>query len=445
MSEKNYYLLFAINVLLFIAAPSCYSYEFCLLIFIVFLYTAILNYIKSKKYEIIGFNLLFTLSFAGVTFAFPLIVYPIDPNYSLMAFGYDHNVITKCTAICGIAYSSYVIGYQKLFHTGRPKRIEHTLKFGDYEANVVFCITLFLFVLSIVWGGLDGIESRYNGSQSLSNPNIKYVFVALMPMMQLMSVSLFFCNKKKNIIKILLLICVMCVSLFAVGSRAIPLVMLTVVLYWFVKRFNLSLLSTLSIVTIGVILLSIIGNLRSTQVSIEGIRTYSNQATIGWVENISDLFINSRNLYAAYSEIDTFWDYKPTILLGTILAVIPFLQSIVKTIFNIPYYLMSSPDYFTWAVFGVGSKLGLGTHIVGEVYLASGLIGVIFMFYILGKIVGFSMKRMADGEIKWSIVYLMLLSSSVFMCRGSIFEAFRPAVLGIITIYLINKFRISLK
>ena len=64
----------------------------------------------------------------------------------------------------------------------------------------------------------------------------------------------------------------------------------------------------------------------------------------------------------------------------------------------------------------------MGTNIVGDVYIGGGFLSVVILFFFLGYITGHSfVKIKTQRNIYGLILYMTLLSNSVFMCRGSYF------------------------
>ena len=167
------------------------------------------------------------------------------------------------------------------------------------------------------------------------------------------------------------------------GSRAISisLILGLFYVYWNKKRIPIYIL--ISLFLLGIISLSIIGSIRGG----EGNTEESNVGVWGF---FLDLIINNRNLFDAYSIVQS-KGYEPSVLIGPILAVIPFAQFIYTTIFNIPPYKMNSAMYITVDHFGANPPVGLGTNIVGDVYLGGGTCTTVILLFALGYLVSKSL------------------------------------------------------
>ena len=83
------------------------------------------------------------------------------------------------------------------------------------------------------------------------------------------------------------------------------------------------------------------------------------------------------------------------------------------------------------------SGTGFGTNIVGDAYLAFGLIGVIVFFYLLGFIVVYLRKRFFLNELWGSIIYIQLVGGSLYMVRSSVIGGIRGYIWGIIIVWFL--------
>ncbi len=403
------YCFFIISLVLYICAPNVYSYSYCWILHIVFVCNALYT-IKHRNEEIVGFNTLFTLSFYGVTFIYPIFIYPIAPNYSLFAYQIDDTIITKATALANIAYVSYAMAYAKR-RTICSENIEPVVPYKSL--NIILFIEILLFLLVICTGTLQGLKSKYTGEVYAVNPIAKFISVLLG------AFSVFTCianykNNKQSIYLILLFIC--CVFLY-VGSRGIALSIFSLFFYYLYERYQFSLTSIIIIVVIGVFLFAAIGDYRVGQETGDVI----SDSNVGVFEVAEDFIVNSRNLYALYTYVQENSITYGISSLSYILAVIPFSQSVVSNLFGIPPYMMRSEMVTTATAISEDSSLGLGTHIVGDVYVSFGLLGVILLFYFLGYIIRYSRRKMQEGIWSGTVIYFGLLAHSIFMCRGAYF------------------------
>lgn len=113
--------------------------------------------------------------------------------------------------------------------------------------------------------------------------------------------------------------------------------------------------------------------------AIRGGQELETESSVGFWGAFLDLIVNNRNLYDAYSLVHTN-GIVPTVLIGPILAAIPMGQSLFCLLTGTPDNEMRSSLYITIEHFGSNPPIGLGTNIVGDVYIGGGIIAVIILF-----------------------------------------------------------------
>lgn len=416
-------------------APNIYSFGYCLWIHNLFLLSAILLYVADLKNEKVGFNALFTISFFFTNFVYPVYIYPVDPNYSLFQYQFNTNVITKCTALAQIAYSIYACGYlYKLPNIGR-----RSINFPYYlkqtklrKIEILICLFIITF---IGLGGLDYFEDRYLRGEMSSSMMVQYMMLFFVPIVIWFSSLIYLCKNKVQSYQIYILLIGLSFILLTSGTRTIPLVILASLFIIYCQQRRLPIYIIFLCVIGGVLLMSYIGNVRHDGV-LDSSYIYDNGSQFGWMENMSDLFICNRGLYVFYDYVDSHSYTYGLSMLGCLLSPVPFAQRTFITITGIPSYLLDSPNFHTFLEFGTNAPLGLGTNIVGDVYLALGLIGVIVLFFFLGRFIVFVRGKMYEGIYLYAIVYLVVASDAIYMCRAAYLDTFKSILWTILLAWL---------
>lgn len=426
------YLIFVIlSLILFWSAPGEYSYSYCALLHICFILNALFLLVKDTKKEIVNFNLLFTISFYFVNFVYPLFIYPVNPDFSLFRFSFNTSVISSSTALAFVAYSLYAYAYSRTSKGSIPwQMVDLYLPRGVIQ--IVLSMTIILFIIFLSVGGLDFYSEIYQQGSRTTSPIVKYIIVFLNPLILLSSLMIYFTREKKLKRLIILLSTVISFILLFTGTRTLPLSVLILLFIYISREKHFSRLNVFLCLLLGIVGMSLVGMLRGGDVnSIE----YSSQ----WYEFMEDLIINNRNLYVIYdfvSENGILWGIP---FLGPTLSIIPMLQSIVMKLWDIPYQLMSSPDFITFMEFGDNPPLGLGSNIVADVYLSFGLIGVVIAFYFLGYFIAEMRNKMWRGKLYPTLIYYIMVSESIYMCRSTYLSCFRTLVWALIITYLLIK------
>lgn len=426
-----------LSFLLYLLAPNQYSFLYCAVLFGILLANAIYVFREDYKIEIFGFNTIFSLSIILVTYIYPLFIYQILPSFSLFSFDYNENVITKASAMVNIAYAMYVSGYMNIQQTDMKYRLinkRKTFQFpkliSEQKLSIFNKIVICLFVLIIITGGLNMFQSQYGGDKSVQASGIfGFVWVFFQTFCILIVISNLHYDKKSTYIIISLIMFI----LMSVGTRTLPLCVILLMMHALCLKRNISLSKIAAICVILFGLLSIVGRLRLGNANLSDVST----TEIGIWAFFEDFIVCSRNQYVIYDYVQKHGTTNGVSSMSYILSVVPFAQSIVGKIFGWSDSDMRSESLTTkWE----DSDVGLGTHIVGDVYLAFGLIGVIILFYILGYIVAKSRRYMLLGYWKGTIIYLVLLAGSMFMCRGSFFYSLKNIVWSLLIISLFRGF-----
>lgn len=419
------YIIVLISLLLYLFAPNSYSWTYCMVVMAVFISNYLLIY---KNDHDIGFNLFFAVAFWSVSFVFPVFVYPINNDYSLFRFGYNADVITKATSLSQFAYSLFSFGFL-IRHNVKGIQVSSRANTSLSEKNIraLFFFSIALFLVTTLSGGYKYFSSLYNSDSSgVESSLIKYIFIILNLTVSLLCMSINSVEKNSLRYGIVVYSLAVVFSYLIAGSRTFPIAVLLILSY-IILRKRMRTWQYLFVIVAGVILFSLVGSIRSTGVTAEGmIVEYSNDKE--WYDYLLDMIVANRNLYDSYEYVQENSITYGLTFMGNVLAVIPFAQSIFCNLFGIPGYALTSATFITYLMFGKEMPVGLGTHIVGDVYMGSGLIGIIVLFPLLGWIVSYSLKRMEAGYYRWSIVYLLLLSDAVFMCRGTMLEMLRSLV-----------------
>ena len=114
------------------------------------------------------------------------------------------------------------------------------------------------------------------------------------------------------------------------------------------------------------------------------------------------------------------------------LSIVPFLQSIVGSFVDFNNFALSSSRYYT-GVFDTES--GLGTNIIGDIYYTFGLIGVIFIMFIMGRFCSYLSNRKNKYIF---LMYLIFTGNSIFAARVELLYVVRLLTWGCIILFAIT-------
>ena len=432
-------ILLCISLILYYFAPNYYSFGYCLWVQNLFIASAAFVIISDIQNEKVGFNLLFSISFFFTNFVYPVYIYPVDPHYSLFSFSFNEQVISKCTALAQVAYAAYACGYLWKIH--KEKTFVHLGIDFSASSKQIRTISIFVFTYFLLFlfsGGLDYFEDRYIRGEMSSNMVAQYLMLFFPTIIIFYGSLIFLCRRRKQITFIYGLLTLIALILLSSGTRTFPLLIFSSLLVIYCTRNKVSLSFVVPCIIIGILLMSFIGDVRNEEI-ITSYQFNDRTSEFGFLEHFSDLFINNRNLYVFYDFVDNnSYTYGLSMVSG-LLSPIPFAQNIFQALTEIPYYLLGSASLSTFLTLGDPPAFGLGTNIVGDVYLAFGLIGVLIFFFALGRLIIYSRRRALNGSFIYIIVYLSLAADAIYMCRAAYFDALRMIAWALILTYIFIK------
>lgn len=432
-------LLLLSSLFLYLFAPDKYNYAYILLVFCVFIingYISIKSDIKNKEY--ISFSVLFLFSFFLTSFAYSIFLKPagIDIMYLHII---NENVITKSTALCQLAFSSYVLG----LGLKRKKKI-------SYEHKIVKAHPLNYIITPII-GFIFFIAGYFIVTSRGDTINFDVGWSAFMFMLFILypSIVIAYSGEKsvlydKKIFLLIMLTIPAFLLLFIIGDRGL-IMMIGISLFslyiYYIKKIKFIYIMLFSIISI--LLFSIIAEVRTEGDVLKGIQGYQVGKVDSKWDHLSDLTSISRNLYVGYEYKEKYGLYKPERIFLLAISPIPFLPSLISNnLLNDEYSSYSSTakiitQQTSFIKQGHSLSGGAGTHAVIDVYMSWGLLGTIIMFLLLGYIVNLSHKN-SRKNIYYACVYFGLTAYSISMPRGSLFSAYRLVILLMLLSYLLR-------
>jgi oligosaccharide repeat unit polymerase len=441
--------LLLVSVVVYIFAPQKYNYGYCMLCTIFFIAACVLFFLSKKQKNVLTFESLFLIISFFAYFVYPTFIYPINPHYFWMfSFEFNHDVISKSTAIALIGTLSYMCG--SICYQPREKQKSQIPK--EKIHNIVFILLTFLaFVVFFLTMNKQAFTKSYNsveiGSLYLILLLLTLICVSVITEMYNLSVknhrSVFSCINHTNPL-LLLLTVIFIVIFYYIGSRTMPLQICLMIgcLYGLLmkpigwKKFAFICLA-------GVMFMSVLVVLRVNREA--NTNKILEENTTHFFDPAMDIVITNRSLYVA---VDYVHEHNVTfgkIMLANLMSPIPILQSTVIKLFNVKQSDLSSSEFFTVMQLGENYSVGLGTTIMADVYLAFGLPGVLFLMFILGFFVAKHMNKALSGNLYSLAIYAVMASYSVYLVRAEYFFPLRLLVWTLCCIYIMKALPITLK
>ena len=419
-----------IALIVYILHPNDYVYSYNLYCMLQFIGSFIIFLILKKKKNYFDFDILFLITCFFAFFAYPVLIFPIDPYY-FFAFNikFDHTVISQGTALALLGLEIYMTG--SIFYNA--PNTKPNVNIGFYPLKAYTFSTDLLLIFFIILGGYTNFYNAYKGIESAESGLFAYIHVMLITFL-IVSICMQYSNllyidryklSSKYIYKpFLFLIFAYVIIVLSTGSRTVPLqiVLAMVGLYTLIFK-PMSLKLTLILIGIGVFSLASISYMRT-----DG----------GKIGNIYDAFIDiiivNRNTFAAIEYVNNNGYTYGTSMLSYLLQPIPFGQSIIFNIFNLDPNYMASSKLLTTEALGYDRSIGLGTNIIADIYLSFGVIGIIIFMFFGGWFVS-KAKYLAKYKMNYMVIYAVLIANSVFLVRAEFFYCLQEIIWALIVFY----------
>lgn len=426
-----------LSLILYAFSPTKYDYPYLLLIFALFIFSGFISIKQQiKRKEFISFNVLFAISFFLTSFAYPIFIKPIGLDIWLSQI-INENVITKSTALCQLAFSSYVLGLG--IKKNKKKNYTHILSKAhpvNYFISPLIGFIFFIIGFFIVISTKGTINFDEGWSEFLFSLFILYTIVVIGY------------SGKQSLLykkKYYLLACIAIASfllLFIIGDRGLILsifVGLLSVYTLYIRKIKLRYFLLLGI--ISVFTLSLIADIRHGDSVFKNIQSYEiTQSDSKW-DYFSDLTAISRNIYVGYEYKENYGFYKPERIILLPLTPIPFLPSLISNhLLGEEYsnYSSSSKIITSHSSFikeGPSLMGGLGTHCVIDSYISWGVFGTIMLFLLLGYVVNISYVNI-HNNLYYAMTYFVLTAYAIYIPRSTVYEQYRLIVWIVILTYL---------
>lgn len=451
LTQKSLFdlVLCIVSLFLVLFAPENYSYEYCLLIHNLFLFTFAYNVYKNRKDGLLTFNLLFSVSLYCTSFIYPVFFYNTSERYfSMFSYDFDESIISYATGVAYMAYCFLQLGLNnKMTISTTKEESTDVSRLHLYKSlnilSAIFAVMLAYFLLN---GGLGYFADQFTYNLSDQDIFMGYIVQFITPIAYAMLIIAFLLPSKKNLSFYIavLLVAFYVVMILSTGSRTIPLAMIIIAIVMYndkVKRLGIGKLAILGVTFVLVMVLA--GALRGSGELISSSSISQNASEVideksgNYFSFANELIICNRNLYYLISSAHNVTYTYGVTLLGSFLGMIPFLRSFVMSVFGVPEYVLNSALYNTFMTSGPNYTKGLGTHAVADIYLCWGIIGVIIIFYLYGYLITKFKNNRAN--IYSMVVYYMIVSNAVYACRASIFNL-NSIIWTLAIIYIVLRF-----
>ena len=431
-----------LSFILFFSIPSSYSQVYninCMIVSIMAFTGLCVNKIEKYK-SLCSFSIIFVFVLIISNYFYGTYFYLHAPEWSIFRLDFDTTCINKGSCITTIACTSFCFAQMQSNVIARTKPIifqQKKLKIKSIEILIVGL--LILFYIYNEKGSILSSTDDHSGQFRISFTN--YLRLAFIYLYYLIFKDIYLCRNRANNLKEYLICCnksVIFLSIVSIvfylltGGRTTPMRIL--LLYVFLFHFFIKRISAIQILIMGIIgmlVMFIVGTLREIW-GYGGMSTDMISDAIE-VNNVlyytRDLVINSRSLYELISYAEHDGMTLGTTFLLDISAALPGLQSFIVRGLDISQSQTNSAFLVTDIFFqGEQATIGLGTNIVGDVYVSFMSVGVFFMFFGLGRVVRYLENRSYSGYLFHCLLFCILGADVVFYTRNGFFSPLRNII-----------------
>ena len=446
-----YIIIFFISLAFYAEAPDRYSLPYCTSVFILFAISTVLflrTTFKNKSY--VNFHIFFLLSLFLTNFAYPIFIYPTDPEYfSIFTFAFDHNLISKGTALSQMAVISYIIGVSLIKNYNNNKSYITQYEY-QFSPKVIKILTTISIIFTLVFVAHVFYMVKFNPDEETLNTQVVNICIVIFTITLLVNninvkkliaeQTLLFLKLNKSLL-ICALVIVLSTLWFGDRGPAIQVFFILLIVYvTFITKIKLKFF--IPLVAFGLFTMTMIAYTRGSESNLKSgsIENTINQASeemgaFGSFWNYGmDLIVNNRNLYVAL-EIGG----RRELLYGK--SYFPYLSSPIP---GLPSFLTKSvfgkaPEEFATSTIitkYTGLEWGLGSNAVGDIYMNFGSPGAMFIFFLFGIFIS---KLETSSTIYGLLAFTLIFALVIYYPRSSLLEQLSLVVRGIMVMYIIFK------
>lgn len=427
--------------ILYFTAPVEYSAVFSMICFVVFVLSSVIVILNNCKQTLIKFEFFFLISFFLSNISYSVFLYVTDPSFGLFSLGFNESYLNKGLALAttGICCFNYgVFEDRPLFFS---KTMLKSVSFN--EPHFLLYILYIIFIPQLI----NIIQS---GQYSTSFEN-SYANTMLMYVLYFSMFVFFYKNRKlsnlssfiRSLFSITPILIVIYVALFLIiGSRTIPLrVILGMLFFYGLFIATPKKLTILAMFAGGAVFFAVLGAIR-------GGGEFSASSVGSIFDFGKELIMTNRSEYVLMEYADTHgYTYGKTMILS-ILCVIPFAMSLFLYITGLREGDVNSANLVTDLYYDnakyVEGHIGLGTNIIGDIYVCFGFVGVIVLMFLMGRLIRVLYKRICEGDIVSTILYVTMFMDAIYWTRSCYLTPLRTMAWTYLVYWLYNRNNASL-
>ena len=424
---------------MYLNVPEVYSYTFCLACLVNFLVSSVVMLKNNCRDTLVKFEFFFLIAFFFTNIVYSVVYYPVFPYFFLFNLPFNENYINKGLTLSILAVNVFNIG---IYDKSRPQINKLNFIHTRYKEPRILVYLLMCLYLPILIVAVQANSYVVGFTKSNVNAILVFVFYYILYAVfannnenKVYSIKSFL--KESHSLLLFSIIGLYIVLFLSIGSRTIPLrLILIIFLLYVIYVRNIKNNYVLGLLLCGAILMMAVSVFRA-----RGDFNTENFTSV-WDVGM-DLTINNRSLYVLMEEADLHGVTWGKSLLSSIAAMIPWGQSLLLDITGWKISDINSANFVTELYFSNlkydTEKYGLGTNMIGDVYYAFGMPGVLVYMFLLGNILKKLYRGICRGNHIYVYFYAMIFIEVIYITRANSLEFLRNIVWGMIWFYIFNR------
>ena len=424
---------------MYLNVPEVYSYTFCLACLVNFLVSSVVMLKNNCRDTLVKFEFFFLIAFFFTNIVYSVVYYPVFPYFFLFNLPFNENYINKGLTLSILAVNVFNIG---IYDKSRPQINKLNFIHTRYKEPRILVYLLMCLYLPILIVAVQANSYVVGFTKSNVNAILVFVFNYILYAVfsnnnenKVYSIKSFL--KESHSLLLFSIIGLYIVLFLSIGSRTIPLrLILIIFLLYVIYVRNIKNNYVLGLLLCGAILMMAVSVFRA-----RGDFNTENFTSV-WDVGM-DLTINNRSLYVLMEEADLHGVTWGKSLLSSIAAMIPWGQSLLLDITGWKISDINSANFVTELYFSNlkydTEKYGLGTNMIGDVYYAFGMPGVLVYMFLLGNILKKLYRGICRGNHIYVYFYAMIFIEVIYITRANSLEFLRNIVWGMIWFYIFNR------
>ncbi|MGB0868607.1 MAG: O-antigen polysaccharide polymerase Wzy [Flavobacteriales bacterium] len=366
-------------------------------------------------------------------------------------------IVAKSVVLSGIGITSFLMGHE--FRKLLPNKQSVKQKKNSFNnlPTHYFAILTFIFFLIFLFTANPLYLAGYYGGVSLGTTatyfqllvNIMFnvIFIAKFLKLKSSGKHISFVRYIKSFDIVTKLICVFYIlTMLWIGDRGpiISILLLLIGVYSFNNPKWVKPGIAISFVFIGIVSMSIIGKLRSTDPELSITERLSDvfNSESNSLNNTQELAGSIRTLHYAVDAVPEKHDYMyGRFQIQQIVTAVPGVGQFMNRFIDDRFQYKGSASFITYLDQGERPSYGLGTSIIADLYIDLGLVGVVFGLFFFGIISNlFEQILMAKNMtslllIIFAIVYF---SKAIYLGRSTVLLPFKEALWTYVAFRIFN-------